>query len=51
MNAIIVYGCIMQVLGGKQFGDNPMSNVGLIMFMLLFLAFHFSSVVSVCRPM
>ncbi|MBL0105501.1 MAG: hypothetical protein IPP51_17980 [Bacteroidetes bacterium] len=41
VNAIIVYGCIMQVLGGKQFGDNPMSNVGLIMFMLLFLAFSF----------
>jgi hypothetical protein len=41
INGTILYGCIMQVLGGQQFGDNPMSNVGLIAFTISFLAFSF----------
>lgn len=30
INGIFLYGVFEQVIGGKQFGDNPMSNVGLL---------------------
>ena len=36
---IPVYGIYKQIFLGEQFGDNPLSNVGLIIFLLSMLAF------------
>jgi len=39
LGAIAVYGIIQQVLFGVDFGDKPMSNIGLIIFTLFVFGF------------
>jgi len=42
VTAIPLYGVYIQLIVGEQFGDNPLSNLGLILFlfsMLLFMWF------------
>lgn len=38
---IPVYGVIQQVIGGSPMGNNPMSDTGLIIFLLLMLLFDY----------
>lgn len=38
INTMFVYGVIQQVLLGNRFGDNPMSNAGLLIFFAFSLA-------------
>lgn len=41
LTLIPVYGVIQQLIGGKPMGDHPMSDTGLIIFLLLMLAFDY----------
>lgn len=36
---IPIYGIYKQIIIGEQFGDNPLSNFGLILFLIFMLAF------------
>ena len=38
---IPIYGVIQQVVFGQTFGDNPMSDTGLLIFLVLMLAFDY----------
>ena len=38
---IPIYGVIQQVVFGQTFGDNPMSDAGLLIFLVLMLAFDY----------
>ncbi|NRB53825.1 MAG: hypothetical protein HRU41_39610 [Saprospiraceae bacterium] len=38
---IPIYGVIQQIGFGQSFGDNPMSNIGLLLFLVLMLAFDY----------
>lgn len=39
VNALFMFGVFIQVTGGKQFGDKPMTNTGLLIATLLTFAF------------
>jgi hypothetical protein len=41
INGIFLFGLIKQLIFGQQFGDNPLSNAGLALLTLGFLAFTF----------
>jgi hypothetical protein len=52
INGLFIFGVFMQVIAGKQFGNNPMSNTGLliatglsILFTVLFLNFRLETVI------
>lgn len=50
INAFFMYGTYRQVIGGQQFGDNPMSNSGLLLytgiFMLLTVLMYFFQLIT-----
>ena len=50
LGAIAVYGIIQQILFGVDFGNKPMSNIGLIIFTLFVFGFIYfnNSLTSVC---
>jgi hypothetical protein len=39
INGLFIYGVFTQIFGGESFGDNPMSNTGLLITTTLFLVF------------
>lgn len=41
INGIFIYGVILQVFAGRQFGDNPMSDAGLVIVAVLIILFSF----------
>jgi hypothetical protein len=41
INGLFIFGLVKQILFKQEFGDNPMSNKGLILFMLFMLVFTF----------
>jgi hypothetical protein len=52
LNGLFIFGVFKQVIGGEQFGDKPMSNVGLLiatgltlMVTLLFLNFRLDTMI------
>ena len=41
INGIFIYGVVLQVFAGRQFGDNPMSDAGLVIVAVLLILLSF----------